>query len=98
MFSAHGVAPTVLEEAAARRLATIDATCPLVTKVHREANRYAHEGYHILLIGHEGHEEVIGTLGEAPGHLTVVDGPDDVAGVTVRDETKGLALPDHALR
>ncbi|NEA38935.1 4-hydroxy-3-methylbut-2-enyl diphosphate reductase [Streptomyces sp. SID11385] len=97
MFSAHGVAPTVHEEAAARRLATIDATCPLVTKVHREAVRYANEDYDILLIGHEGHEEVIGTSGEAPDHITLVDGPDDVANVEVRDEKKVVWLSQTTL-
>ncbi|MEI7778244.1 MAG: 4-hydroxy-3-methylbut-2-enyl diphosphate reductase [Actinomycetes bacterium] len=82
VFSAHGVAPEVHTEAAARGLLTIDATCPLVTKVHHEARRFAEEGYQILLIGHEGHEEVVGTTGEAPDHITVVDGPahaDDIA-------------------
>ena len=81
VFSAHGVAPSVHEEAAARHLRTIDATCPLVTKVHQEARRFADEGYKILLIGHEGHEEVVGTMGEAPDAMTLVDGPahaDDV--------------------
>ncbi|MEU6439207.1 4-hydroxy-3-methylbut-2-enyl diphosphate reductase [Streptomyces sp. NPDC047046] len=97
MFSAHGVAPTVHEEAAARRLATIDATCPLVTKVHREAVRYANEDYDILLIGHEGHEEVIGTSGEAPDHITLVDGPEDVANVEVRDEKKVVWLSQTTL-
>ncbi|SNR59586.1 4-hydroxy-3-methylbut-2-enyl diphosphate reductase [Actinomadura mexicana] len=83
MYSAHGVAPTVRAEARARGLRTIDATCPLVTKVHKEAHRYAAEDYHILLIGHEGHEEVIGTMGHAPGRVTLVDGPEHAAGVTV---------------
>lgn len=81
IFSAHGVAPIVHEEAAARRLRTIDATCPLVTKVHREAVRFAAEDYDILLIGHEGHEEVVGTSGEAPEHIVLVDGPTDVDSV-----------------
>jgi 4-hydroxy-3-methylbut-2-enyl diphosphate reductase len=85
VFSAHGVAPTVHEEAASRRLRTIDATCPLVTKVHGEARRFAQEDYDILLIGHEGHEEVIGTTGQAPDRIHLVDGPDDAAAVTVRD-------------
>ena len=76
VFSAHGVAPTVHAEASERRLKAIDATCPLVSKVHSEARRFAHEGYHILLIGHEGHEEVIGTMGEAPASITLVDGPE----------------------
>ena len=78
VFSAHGVAPSVHEEAAARGLRTIDATCPLVTKVHNEAKRFADEGYRIMLIGHEGHEEVVGTSGEAPQHITLIDGPDHV--------------------
>ncbi|NBM18340.1 4-hydroxy-3-methylbut-2-enyl diphosphate reductase [Streptomyces sp. GC420] len=97
MFSAHGVAPIVHEEAAERKLATIDATCPLVTKVHKEAVRFAQEDYDILLIGHEGHEEVIGTSGEAPDHITLVDGPEDVASVTVRDESKVVWLSQTTL-
>ncbi len=97
MFSAHGVAPVVHEEAAGRRLATIDATCPLVTKVHKEAVRYAKEDFDILLIGHEGHEEVIGTSGEAPEHITLVDGPKDVAGVAVRDPSKVVWLSQTTL-
>ncbi|MFE5852875.1 4-hydroxy-3-methylbut-2-enyl diphosphate reductase [Streptomyces sp. NPDC056500] len=97
MFSAHGVAPVVHEEAAGRQLATIDATCPLVTKVHKEAVRFANEDYDILLIGHEGHEEVIGTSGEAPDHITLVDGPDDVAKVEVRDESKVVWLSQTTL-
>ncbi|WNF25724.1 4-hydroxy-3-methylbut-2-enyl diphosphate reductase [Streptomyces sp. C11-1] len=97
MFSAHGVAPSVHAEAAERNLSTIDATCPLVTKVHREAVRYAREGYDILLIGHEGHEEVTGTSGEAPEHITLVDGPQDVANLTVRDETKLVWLSQTTL-
>lgn len=97
MFSAHGVAPTVHAEAAERKLATIDATCPLVTKVHKEAVRFAKEDYDILLIGHEGHEEVIGTSGEAPEHITLVDGPDDVANVEVRDPDKVVWLSQTTL-
>jgi 4-hydroxy-3-methylbut-2-en-1-yl diphosphate reductase len=97
MFSAHGVAPVVHDEAARRKLATIDATCPLVTKVHREAVRFAKEDYDILLIGHDGHEEVIGTSGEAPEHITLVDGPDDVDNVTVRDESKVVWLSQTTL-
>ncbi|MFJ2175433.1 4-hydroxy-3-methylbut-2-enyl diphosphate reductase [Streptomyces sp. NPDC101062] len=97
MFSAHGVAPVVHEEAAERKLATIDATCPLVTKVHKEAVRFANEDYDILLIGHEGHEEVIGTSGEAPEHITLVDGPEDVANVEVRDESKVVWLSQTTL-
>ncbi|MEU6306153.1 4-hydroxy-3-methylbut-2-enyl diphosphate reductase [Streptomyces chartreusis] len=97
MFSAHGVAPVVHEEAARGKLATIDATCPLVTKVHKEAVRFANEDYDILLIGHEGHEEVIGTSGEAPDHITLVDGPEDVAKVEVRDESKVVWLSQTTL-
>ncbi|MGW3625718.1 4-hydroxy-3-methylbut-2-enyl diphosphate reductase [Streptomyces sp. NPDC000880] len=97
MFSAHGVAPVVHEEAAQRKLATIDATCPLVTKVHKEAVRFADEDYDILLIGHDGHEEVIGTSGEAPDHITLVDGPEDVANVSVRDESKVVWLSQTTL-
>lgn len=97
MFSAHGVAPTVHHEAAERKLATIDATCPLVTKVHKEAVRFAHEDYDILLIGHEGHEEVIGTSGEAPDHIQLVDGPKDVEKVEVRDPSKVVWLSQTTL-
>jgi 4-hydroxy-3-methylbut-2-en-1-yl diphosphate reductase len=92
VFSAHGVAPQVHEEAAARKLRTIDATCPLVTKVHQEAKRFAKEDYDILLIGHEGHEEVIGTSGEAPEHITLVDGPQ-----SVRDPEKVVWLSQTTL-
>ena len=86
VFSAHGVAPTVHEEAGERGLKTIDATCPLVTKVHSEAKRFASEGMQILLIGHEGHEEVVGTMGEAPDAMTLVESPDDVDAVQVDPE------------
>jgi 1-deoxy-D-xylulose-5-phosphate reductoisomerase len=85
VFSAHGVAPAVRAEAAGRGLQTIDATCPLVTKVHKEAKNFAARDYDILLIGHEGHEEVTGTGGEAPQHIHVIDGADDVATAKVRD-------------
>ena len=88
VFSAHGVAPVVHEEAKVRNLKTIDATCPLVTKVHHEARRFASDGYRILLIGHEGHEEVEGTAGEAPDHITLVETPDDVAGLEPRDPAR----------
>ncbi|AWI30748.1 4-hydroxy-3-methylbut-2-enyl diphosphate reductase [Streptomyces sp. ICN441] len=97
MFSAHGVAPVVHEEAAERKLATIDATCPLVTKVHKEAVRYAKDDFDILLIGHEGHEEVIGTTGEAPEHITLVDGPEDVDKVEVRDPSRVVWLSQTTL-
>src|SRR6201986_3607143 len=81
VFSAHGVSPQVRQQATQRSLNTIDATCPLVTKVHSEARRFAGQDYDILLIGHEGHEEVEGTTGEAPAHVHLVDGPGDVASV-----------------
>lgn len=97
VFSAHGVAPVVHDEAKALSLKTIDATCPLVTKVHREAVRFAGEDYDILLIGHEGHEEVVGTSGEAPAHITIVDGPDDVANIEVRDPAKVVWLSQTTL-
>jgi 4-hydroxy-3-methylbut-2-enyl diphosphate reductase len=97
VFSAHGVAPEVHAEAERRQLKTIDATCPLVTKVHNEARRFAAEGYDILLIGHEGHEEVVGTTGEAPDRIRLVDGPDDVAGLEVRDPAKVVWLSQTTL-
>ena len=97
VFSAHGVAPVVHEEARALSLRTIDATCPLVTKVHREAVRFADSDYDILLIGHEGHEEVVGTAGEAPDHIQLVDGPNDVANVTVRDPDRVVWLSQTTL-
>ncbi|MEP6762141.1 MAG: 4-hydroxy-3-methylbut-2-enyl diphosphate reductase [Sporichthyaceae bacterium] len=97
VFSAHGVAPVVHEQAAARQLKTIDATCPLVTKVHHEARRFASDDFDILLIGHEGHEEVVGTSGEAPDHVHLVDGPDDVANVVVRDPAKVAWLSQTTL-
>ncbi len=97
VFSAHGVAPVVHEEARALSLKTIDATCPLVTKVHREAVRFAADDFDILLIGHEGHEEVVGTSGEAPEHITIVDGPDDVVNVEVRDPDKVVWLSQTTL-
>lgn len=78
LFSAHGVSPEVRATAAARRLKTIDATCPLVTKVHLEAVRFARQGYTILLVGHEGHDEVVGTMGEAPDAFVLVQSPEDV--------------------
>ncbi|MFE6919606.1 4-hydroxy-3-methylbut-2-enyl diphosphate reductase [Nocardia sp. NPDC057663] len=97
VFSAHGVAPIVHETAAERNLRTIDATCPLVTKVHQEAKRFARDDYDILLIGHEGHEEVEGTAGEAPEHVQLVDGPDAVDKVSVRDPAKVIWLSQTTL-
>src|SRR6266516_4788894 len=78
LYSAHGVAPAIRAASAQRRLRAIDATCPLVTKVHLEAIRFAREGYTIVLIGHEGHDEVIGTMGEAPAHIRLVENSEDV--------------------
>jgi len=90
IFSAHGVSPQVHKEAADRNLKTIDATCPLVTKVHQEARRFAKDDLQILLIGHEGHEEVEGTAGEAPDHVKLVDGLDGARSVEI-DPNKGVA-------
>src|SRR5438128_1236507 len=78
LYSAHGVSPEIRAASAKRHLRAIDATCPLVTKVHLEAIRFASEGYHIILIGHEGHDEVIGTMGEAPQSITLVETPEEV--------------------
>ena len=97
VFSAHGVAPSVHAEAAERNLRTIDATCPLVTKVHNEARRFANDGYRILLIGHEGHEEVEGTMGEAPEAMTLVDGPGSVAGLDIAEDDKIVWLSQTTL-
>jgi 4-hydroxy-3-methylbut-2-enyl diphosphate reductase len=97
VFSAHGVSPAVHAEAAARDLKVIDATCPLVTKVHKEAVRFAKEGYDILLIGHTGHEEVEGTQGEAPEAIQVVDSAADVAAVEVKDPEKVIWLSQTTL-
>ena len=88
VFSAHGVAPSVHAEAAERKLQTIDATCPLVTKVHREAVKFAEEGYTIILIGHDGHEEVEGTMGEAPDSIVLVETVADVDALEVDDPEK----------
>jgi 4-hydroxy-3-methylbut-2-enyl diphosphate reductase len=97
VFSAHGVAPEVHQQAADRNLRTIDATCPLVTKVHQEAKRFAREDYDIVLIGHEGHEEVIGTTGEAPANIRLVDGPADVERTEVRDPDRVVWLSQTTL-
>ncbi len=95
VFSAHGVSPAVVAAAEARGLNTIDATCPLVTKVHREVQRFAQEDYDILLIGHEGHEEVEGTAGEAPDKVQIVDV--EIEGVRVRDPEKLIWLSQTTL-
>ncbi|HYH32674.1 MAG TPA: 4-hydroxy-3-methylbut-2-enyl diphosphate reductase [Pseudonocardia sp.] len=97
VFSAHGVSPAVRDQAKDRGLRTIDATCPLVTKVHHEAKRFAREEYDILLVGHHGHEEVEGTSGEAPQHIQLVETAADVAGVTVRDPDKVVWLSQTTL-
>jgi 4-hydroxy-3-methylbut-2-enyl diphosphate reductase len=97
VFSAHGVSPAVHLEAAERSLKTIDATCPLVTKVHHEAVRFANEDYDILLIGHAGHEEVEGTAGEAPDHIQLVEGPWDVDKIVVRDPKRVAWLSQTTL-
>jgi len=97
VFSAHGVSPAVREQAAQRGLRTIDATCPLVTKVHNEARRFAAQDYDILLIGHENHEEVEGTTGEAPSRIHLVDGPEAGASVQVRDPAKVAWLSQTTL-
>jgi 4-hydroxy-3-methylbut-2-en-1-yl diphosphate reductase len=97
IFSAHGVAPVVHEEAQARSLKTIDATCPLVTKVHHEARRFASEDFDILLIGHDGHEEVVGTAGEAPDNIQLVDGPEHAERITVRDPERVIWLSQTTL-
>jgi len=97
VFSAHGVSPAVHAAAAARSLRTIDATCPLVTKVHKEAVRFASDDYDILLIGHQGHEEVEGTQGEAPAHIQVVNSPDEVDQITVRDPAKLIWISQTTL-
>jgi 4-hydroxy-3-methylbut-2-en-1-yl diphosphate reductase len=88
VFSAHGVAPSVREKAVARNLKTIDATCPLVTKVHVEARRFAERGYTIVLVGHDGHEEVEGTMGEAPSQIVLVESEEDVANLELEDATR----------
>ncbi len=97
IFSAHGISPRVREMAAARNLRTIDATCPLVTKVHKEAVRFAKEDYDILLVGHTGHEEVEGTAGEAPERTQVVNSPDEVDDIEVRDPSKVVWLSQTTL-
>ena len=97
VFSAHGVSPAVTSAAAGRNLQTIDATCPLVTKVHREVQRFDRDNVEILFIGHAGHEEVEGTMGEAPGRVTLVDGPAAAATVTVNNPDKVVWLSQTTL-
>jgi 4-hydroxy-3-methylbut-2-enyl diphosphate reductase len=97
LYSAHGVSPEIRQQSHARNLHTIDATCPLVTKVHLEAVRYARDGYHIVLIGHEGHDEVIGTMGEAPASITLVETPDEVSRLVFPDGAKIAYLTQTTL-
>jgi len=97
LYSAHGVSPEVRLASRARNLHTIDATCPLVTKVHMEAIRYAKKGYHILLIGHEGHDEVIGTMGEAPESITLVETPEEVDALEFSEGAKIAVLTQTTL-
>lgn len=97
LFSAHGVSPEVRRVARERKLFAIDATCPLVTKVHLEAVRYAKEGYTIILIGHEGHDEVVGTMGEAPEAMLLVETPEDVDQLEIADESKVAYLTQTTL-
>jgi 4-hydroxy-3-methylbut-2-en-1-yl diphosphate reductase len=97
LFSAHGVSPEIRRLARERKLRAIDATCPLVTKVHLEAIKYAKSGYTILLIGHEGHDEVIGTMGEAPEAIVLVERPEDVPNLQVADENKVAYLTQTTL-
>ena len=97
VFSAHGVPPAVWEEARRRNLRVIDATCPLVTKVHLESVKYAQEGYSIIVVGHEGHPEVIGTIGQAPGRSTLVGTVEEAAQVQVKDPERVVALTQTTL-
>ncbi|HKQ46885.1 MAG TPA: 4-hydroxy-3-methylbut-2-enyl diphosphate reductase [Phycisphaerae bacterium] len=99
ILSAHGVAPTVFKEAETRGLRLIDATCPLVTKVHLEVHRFVKQGYHIVLIGHAGHDEVIGTMGQAPGHITLVENEAQARTVTLppNEQQPGAAAPQKKL-
>jgi len=97
LFSAHGVSPEIRRQSATRNLQTIDATCPLVTKVHAEAIRYARDHYHILLIGHQGHDEVIGTMGEAPESITLVETAEDVENLSFPAEAKIAYLTQTTL-
>ena len=97
IFSAHGVSPEIRAEAVAKKLKEIDATCPLVTKVHMEAIMFARQGYTILLVGHEGHDEVVGTMGEAPNKIILVDNPSDVEKLNVSDPDKVAVITQTTL-
>jgi 4-hydroxy-3-methylbut-2-enyl diphosphate reductase len=97
VFSAHGISPAVRDAARSRGLTAIDATCPLVTKVHAECVRYARQGYQILLVGHHDHQEVIGTMGEAPGAVQVVESPEDIPGLRIDDPARLVYLTQTTL-
>ncbi|WP_339727339.1 4-hydroxy-3-methylbut-2-enyl diphosphate reductase [uncultured Gimesia sp.] len=97
VFSAHGVSPQIRQQARDRNIRTIDATCPLVTKVHTEAIKYAEAGYNIILIGHEGHDEVIGTMGEAPESITLIETPEEVAALEFPEDAKLAYLTQTTL-
>jgi 4-hydroxy-3-methylbut-2-enyl diphosphate reductase len=97
LYSAHGVSPVIREQSETRSLRAIDATCPLVTKVHREAVRFAQEGYTIILIGHEGHDEVVGTMGEAPTNMLLVEDVEDVEALTLPVDAKLAFLTQTTL-
>ncbi len=97
LFSAHGVSPEIRKRAKERNLQTVDATCPLVTKVHLEAIRYARDGFNIILVGHEGHDEVVGTMGEAPERITIVETPNDVDSLTFTENDKLVHLTQTTL-
>ncbi len=97
VFSAHGVSPAVRDHARSRRLTAIDATCPLVTKVHSEAIRYARQGYQILLVGHHDHQEIVGTAGEAPDATQVVESPADIPNLSIRDPNRLVYLTQTTL-
>ncbi|HLY63898.1 MAG TPA: 4-hydroxy-3-methylbut-2-enyl diphosphate reductase, partial [Chloroflexota bacterium] len=97
IFSAHGIAPAVRQEASARELRTVDATCPLVTKVHSEAKRFARQGYELVYIGHQGHDEAIGTMGEAPQAMHLVESAEDVDGLDIAPGTKVAYLTQTTL-
>ncbi|QDU07834.1 4-hydroxy-3-methylbut-2-enyl diphosphate reductase [Gimesia aquarii] len=97
VFSAHGVSPVIRQQARDRNIRTIDATCPLVTKVHTEAIKYANAGYNIILIGHEGHDEVIGTMGEAPESITLIETPEEVAALEFSEDDKLAYLTQTTL-
>ncbi len=97
VFSAHGISPAIRQQAKARNLTAIDATCPLVTKVHSRAIRYARQGYQILLVGHKNHQEIVGTMGEAPDQTQVVESPQCIKNLTIHDPNKLVYLTQTTL-